>query len=102
VTKITVLAKDFDGFSMKNAYRKPDHPVAPGSDLPPEKMVPVTSLRVKGVISTPIDGTSVKLGDPAHIGGVAWSGDKGPVTSVDVSTDGGRSWKPAGLGPEKS
>jgi DMSO/TMAO reductase YedYZ molybdopterin-dependent catalytic subunit len=102
VTNITVLDKEFDGFWMKNAYRKPDHPVAPGSAVPPEKMIPVTSLRVKSVIGTPVDGASVRLGDPVNLRGVAWSGDKGPVTKVDISTDGGRSWKPADLGFEKS
>jgi hypothetical protein len=33
---------------------------------------------------------------------VAWSGDQGPVTSVVISTDGGRTWKAADLGFEKS
>jgi sulfite dehydrogenase len=102
LTNITVLDKEFDGFWMKNAYRKPDHPIAPGSAMPPEKMIPVTSLRVKSVISTPLDGAFVKLGEAVAIQGVAWSGDKGPITSVDVSTDGGRTWKPATLGAEKS
>ena len=102
VTNVTVLDKEFDGFWMKNAYRKPDHPVAPGSAVPPEKMVPVTSLRVKSLIANPIDGSSIRLGDPVNVRGVAWSGDKGPVTSVDISVDGGRSWKPADLGFEKS
>jgi hypothetical protein len=102
LTNITVLDKEFDGFWMKNAYRKPDHPVAPGAAIPPEKMVPVTSLRVKSVISSPIDGAAVKLGDPVNVRGVAWSGDSGPVTIVDISTDGGRTWKSAELGVEKS
>jgi DMSO/TMAO reductase YedYZ molybdopterin-dependent catalytic subunit len=101
LTNITVLDKEFDGFWMKNAYRKPDHPIAPGSALAPEKMIPVTSLRVKSVIATPIDGATLRLA-PIAVQGVAWSGDKGPVTSVDVSTDGGRSWKAADLGPDKS
>lgn len=102
LTNITVLDKEFDGFWMKSAYRKPDHPIAPGSALSPDKMVPVTSLRVKSVIATPVDGAAVKLGETVAIKGVAWSGDKGPITSVDVSTDGGRTWKAATLGAEKS
>jgi DMSO/TMAO reductase YedYZ molybdopterin-dependent catalytic subunit len=102
LTNITVLDKEFDGFWMKNAYRKPDHPIAPGSALAPEKMIPVTSLRVKSVIANLVDGTTMRLGAPTAVQGVAWSGDKGPVTSVDVSTDGGRTWKPADLGPDKS
>jgi hypothetical protein len=32
--------------------------------------------------------------------GVAWSGDQGPVAAVDVSIDGGRTWKPARLSGE--
>jgi sulfite oxidase len=102
LTNITVLDKEFDGFWMKNAYRKPDHPIMPGESWPVEAMVPVTSLRVKSVIAAPIDRSFVQLGDPVNVQGVAWSGDKGPVTSVDVSTDGGRTWKPADLGTEKS
>ena len=42
------------------------------------------------------------VGETVPVRGVAWSGDKGPVTSVDVSTDGGRTWQPAGLGVDKS
>jgi DMSO/TMAO reductase YedYZ molybdopterin-dependent catalytic subunit len=102
LTNVTVVDKEFDGFWMKNAYRKPDHPVAPGTTLAPEKMVPVTSLRVKSVIASPLDGTSARLGDAVKVQGVAWSGDKGPITSVDVSTDGGRTWNAATLGAEKS
>jgi DMSO/TMAO reductase YedYZ molybdopterin-dependent catalytic subunit len=102
LTNVTVLDKEFDGFWMKNAYRKPDHPIAPGSAMPPEKMVPVTSLRVKSVIASPLDGAAVRLGDTVNMQGVAWSGDSGPVTTVDVSTDGGRTWTTAQLGPEKS
>ena len=98
LTNITVLDKEFDGFWMKNAYRKPDHPIAPGSAMAPEKMIPVTSLRVKSVIAHPLDGAVARPGDPIHVEGVAWSGDKGPVTAVDVSTDGGRTWNPADLG----
>ncbi len=102
VTDISVLDHEFDGFWMKNAYRKPDHPVAPGAAIAPEKMVPVTSLRVKSLIASPFDGANVKLGDPVNMRGVAWSGDKGPVTKVDISTDGGRTWKSADFGPDKS
>jgi Mo-co oxidoreductase dimerisation domain len=65
--------------------------------LTPEQMKPVTSLQVKSVIASPLDNTVVKVGVPLMIRGVAWSGDSGPVVAVDVSTDTGRSWKPASL-----
>jgi DMSO/TMAO reductase YedYZ molybdopterin-dependent catalytic subunit len=88
LTSITVLDKESESFWMKSAYRKPDFPVEPGTAVPPEKMTPVTSLKVKSLITH---------WDRSAIGGVAWSGDSGPVIAVDVSTDGGSSWKPATL-----
>jgi len=49
------------------------------------------------VIAAPLDGAQAALGSALTIRGVAWSGDAGPVTAVDVSVDDGRSWKPAAL-----
>ena len=97
LTSISVLDREHDGFWMQRAYRHPGRPVAPGTAIPPEQMQPVTSLRVKSVIAAPLDGSQVVNGETMTIRGVAWSGDAGPVTSVDVSVDGGRSWKPATL-----
>jgi DMSO/TMAO reductase YedYZ molybdopterin-dependent catalytic subunit len=97
LTSIRVLNKEHDGFWMKGAYRHPGKPVAPGSAIPQPQMQPVTSLHVKSVIAAPLDGAQVLTGMPLTIRGVAWSGDAGPVTSVDVSVDGGRAWKPAAL-----
>ncbi|HJT89193.1 MAG TPA: sulfite oxidase, partial [Bryobacteraceae bacterium] len=97
VTGIRVLDKEFDGFWMKSSYRRPPRPVAPGAVVAAEQMEPVASLRVKSVIAEPRDGTQAAAGKPLTIRGVAWSGDAGPVTSVEVSVDGGRRWKAAAL-----
>lgn len=97
LTSISVLEKEHDGFWMKNAYRHPGKPVAPGMAVPPEQMQPVTSLLVKSVITEPDDSSRIRTGNPLTIRGVAWGGDAGPVVAVDVSVDGGRSWKPATL-----
>ncbi len=97
LTSIRVLDKEHDGFWMKTAYRHPGKPVAPMAAIPPEQMQPVTSLRIKSVIASPADGSQIMAGSPLTIRGVAWGGDAGPVTAVDVSVDGGRNWKPAAL-----
>jgi hypothetical protein len=97
LTSIRVLDKEHDGFWMKGTYRHPGKPVAPGTAVPPEQMQPVTSLHVKSVIATPLDGAQALVGSVLAIRGVAWSGDAGPVTAVDVSVDDGRTWKPAAL-----
>ena len=82
---------------MKSAYRHPGKPVAPGTPVPPDQMQPVTSLRVKSVIAAPVDGSQALIGRSIAIRGVAWGGDAGPISAVDVSVDGGRSWRPAAL-----
>lgn len=96
VTSVTVLNREHDGFWMARAYRHPGRAVPPGTPVPPERMQPVTSLRVKSVIAEPPD-RGVKVGEPVAIRGAAWSGDTGPVTSVDVSLDAGRTWNPAAM-----
>jgi len=97
ITSIRVLDREHDGFWMTRAYRHPGKPVAPGTPIAPERMQPVTSLRVKSVITEPGDGGFLLVGAPVVIRGTAWSGDGGPVEAVDVSVDGGRRWSAATL-----
>jgi DMSO/TMAO reductase YedYZ molybdopterin-dependent catalytic subunit len=94
VTRIEARDTEFEGFYMKTAYRHPGHGVRPGTPVDPAKMEPVTRLRVKSVIATPAEGSVVEPGQPLTVRGVAWS-DGSPVLGVDVSTNGGRSWRPA-------
>jgi len=101
LTSIRVLNTEHGGFWMKGTYRHPGKPVAPGTAVPADQMQPVTSLHVKSVIAAPVDGAQVLAGRPLVIRGVAWSGDAGPVTGVEVSVDGGRAWKPAALGRDQ-
>jgi sulfite oxidase len=100
VTSMTVLNREHDGFWMARAYRHPGKPVPPGVAVAPELMQPVTSLRVKSVIARPRSNrgfSSAAVGERITISGVAWSGDTGPVTTVDVSLDAGRTWTPAAM-----
>jgi DMSO/TMAO reductase YedYZ molybdopterin-dependent catalytic subunit len=99
VKHIEVLDHEFDGFWMKTAYRHPPKPVAPGTAVPPDQMVPVTDLPLKSVIATPA-GNWVAPG-LVKISGAAWSNGR-PVAGVEVSTDGGRNWKAAKLGRNQS
>jgi sulfite oxidase len=95
LASIRVLDQEHDGFWMKTAYRHPGRPAAPGVSIPADRMQPVTRLRVKSVIAAPLDGAQLDPGRPTTIRGMAWGSD--PVASVEVSVDGGRSWKPAAL-----
>jgi DMSO/TMAO reductase YedYZ molybdopterin-dependent catalytic subunit len=90
---IEVLDHEFEGFWMKSTYRHPTHPVAPGTAVDVSEMVPVTDLNVKSVIALPAGWARP---GSVRVQGTAWS-NSSPVAKVDVSTDGGQSWKPAKL-----
>ena len=95
LTGIQVLDHEFDGFFMKTSYRHPGKGVPPGSAVDPAQMKPIESVRVKSVIATPKDNVTMGQGT-TRIAGAAWSGEV-PLSKVEVSTDGGRSWTIARL-----
>lgn len=96
---ITVLDKPFEGFWMKSAYRIPDNACActePGKAATSTK--PIGRLTIRSFLTNLSDGATVKAGR-ADLRGIAFDGGSG-IKAVDVSTDDGRSWTPAGLGPD--
>lgn len=93
LTTIHVLDREYDGHFMKTAYRVPR-----GSD--PNDTVGLTEIGVKSVITEPLDGDRVKAGT-VRVKGAAWAGEA-EVIGVDISTDGGKTWRPAWLsGPKE-
>lgn len=100
LTEIKVLDSEFVGNFMSPGYRLPNQPVKPGDTVKPEDTHPVTGLNVKSVIAGPFDGSRLKPGRIA-VRGVAWAGEA-DIAKVEISTDGGASWKPATLGQEKA
>ena len=61
---------------------------------------PVTTMRVRALITSPVAGAVLMRGMRV-IRGKAWSGN-GPVTAVEVKVDGGERWQPALLAPSGS
>ena len=96
LTTINVLDAQHDGFFVQTAYRYPRQPVAPGTVVPANEMEPLTGLTVKSLIVTPADGAAVPAGR-LRVAGFAWTGE-GEIARVDVSTDGGKSWRRTSLG----
>ena len=90
LTRIDVVDKPFEGFFQKRRYVFIDEGV---EDDPARK--PVTTLKVKSIITSPRHGEVIQPGGFV-IRGFAWSG-VGEVTSVEVATDGGRNWSGAKL-----
>jgi sulfite oxidase len=85
------------GFYMETAYRYPENPGEPGAAVPPEGMRPVTELFVKSSIT--LAPSSARVGTPAMIRGFAFSGTP-DVARVEVTEDGGSTWRDATLGNE--
>jgi sulfite dehydrogenase len=100
LNEITVIDSIYDGFWMKSAYRIPDNACAcmqPGQA--PAATIPINRFNVRSFITNVKDGTRVKAGVDTLVKGIAFDGGYG-ITDVLLSTDGGRSWTGATLGPD--
>lgn len=104
LTAIDVLDRPFDGFWMKSAYRIPQgkFPIVQRftSQEYDAATTPITEMVVNSMITAPSTGAAkLRAGQPAEVRGVAWDGGYG-IRTVEVSTDGGQSWKEAALGQD--
>jgi len=100
LSDIEVLDTPDDNYWVKTAYRIPDTPRA---NVKPDetgfKTVPINSMVPRSFITNLKDGDKIQPGAPVSVRGIAFGGDCG-VKSVDLSIDGGASWKPTQLGPD--
>jgi DMSO/TMAO reductase YedYZ molybdopterin-dependent catalytic subunit len=98
---IEVLDQPDTNYWTKTAYTIPDTPHA--SITPGEtgvKMIPINSMVPRSFVTNVGSGATLPVGKPTPLRGIAFGGDCG-VAAVDVSTDGGRSWRPAQLGKDE-
>lgn len=98
---IRVLDSPDTNFWMHTAYTIPDNwPLAnvqPGAQG--VAMVPINRMLPRSFITNLRDGASLGAGRPELVRGIAFGGDAG-VMLVELSTDGGRSWRAAQLGQD--
>jgi DMSO/TMAO reductase YedYZ molybdopterin-dependent catalytic subunit len=99
---LDAVTKPFDGFWVKTAYRIPtgkfpilQHFLTQMN----ETSEPISEMVVNSVITAPAAGHKARRGHPLEIRGVAWDGGYG-IRRVEVSIDGGRSWRDAALGQD--
>jgi DMSO/TMAO reductase YedYZ molybdopterin-dependent catalytic subunit len=100
VVSIKALTKPEGNFWMSSAYRIPlgKFPVVDRFTSQETKVnTPITEMVVNSLITSHADGTTVKAG--TAIGGIAWDAGYG-IRTVEVSTDGGKTWTPATLGED--
>ena len=99
VNEITVLDKPLENFWMKSAYRIVDNEcncVPPGTA--PAATKPIGRFKVRSFITSVQGGAAVKAG-AVTLSGIAFDGGSG-IKSVEVSADGGATWKAAALGQD--
>jgi len=98
VTSLTVANEPDQGFFMNPAYRFPKHPGAPGAPVDRADLEVIEGMPVKSYIAGPADGDKLSMGATV-LRGMAWAGEE-HVTKVEVSTDGGSTWREAKLSPQ--
>jgi DMSO/TMAO reductase YedYZ molybdopterin-dependent catalytic subunit len=88
--RVIVTDKSFTGYyqTMDYAYW------ARRGDLP--ELAPLTEMQIKAEIARPAEGEMVPANSKVRVHGAAWTSD-GEITKVELSTDGGASWKEASL-----
>ncbi|MGB3588338.1 MAG: sulfite oxidase [Tunicatimonas sp.] len=97
VDKLVVRNQVHDGPKMGgNSYRVPQHPVAPGEEVPEEDFKIIESMPVKSLITYPRSGAMFDLGRTLKVRGHAWAGER-TVANVEVSIDFGATWQSCSL-----
>ncbi len=101
LVSIDAVAKPFDGFWMKSAYRIPvgKFPVVQHFQTQVSEVnEPITEMVVNSVVLPP-KLKQPRAGRPIELAGVAWDGGYG-IRRVEVTTDCGKSWREAALGED--
>lgn len=96
--RIWVRDRIHDGPGMGGtSYRVPIKPMVPGSAPDPDNFRELESMAVRSIITSPAGGTRLPAGTrEIALRGAAWAGDR-DVRQVDLSIDGGATWRPAEL-----
>lgn len=95
--KIDVHTTKFDGYWMAKAYRIPKNEHA--SETPEslaKDTVPINRMNVRSLVVRPDSNDVVRSGKTVEIEGISFDGGSG-IKTVDVSLDGGNTWKSANL-----
>ena len=101
LSDIHVQPDTFGGFWMKTAYLVPKG-VKNGNEKPDSlatEMQPMGKMDVRSIFVTPEPDSILAVGETVEFQGLAMDGGDG-IVSVEISADGGKTWKPAQLDAE--
>ncbi len=98
---IEVMASPDSSIWTTRGYRVPDTPDhTVGAEQTNYKLIPITRNVPRSFVTNLKAGDTVRAGAPQLVRGIAFGGDRG-VAGVDLSIDGGKSWKPTDLGTDE-
>ena len=100
LSEIEVVDHTYDGFFMAKGYRVPDNDcfcIAPGTTA--AQTQPISRLPVRSFITSVKHGDVLPLKKSVVLKGIAFDGGVG-VNKVEISIDGGKSWREARLGQD--
>ena len=86
IDRIIVTTKPFQGYYQTLDYAYWNR----REDL--DELTPLGPMSLKAEISHPANGSTVPAGEKVLVRGAAWGGN---VQKVEVSADGGKTWRPA-------
>ncbi|MGA8260776.1 MAG: hypothetical protein WB783_11230, partial [Arenicellales bacterium] len=105
LTKLLLMSEQSPSVFQSLGYRFPLMPVEPGTfganDYTIYNSRPTYGHKIKSVIFSPLPEDTPKAGE-VDITGVAFNDGMAPITSVQVSSDGGKSWQEADIQPPES
>jgi len=99
---IEASTKPFAGFWMKGAYRIPRGKFPIVQHFLSQMTIanePITEMVINSMITAPRNGHGMQVAETAEIRGLAWDGGYG-IRRVDISVDGGETWREAALGKD--
>lgn len=98
LTRLSLDPEPTDNLYQTERYRLPLRPLKPGDPFEPtlENSRPSWRMSVKSLLWSPLVGESQCAG-PVPLSGVAWTDGRSSVAFVEVSADGGKSWRRADL-----
>ncbi|HET8540321.1 MAG TPA: molybdopterin-dependent oxidoreductase [Anaeromyxobacter sp.] len=102
LASIQVVSQPHKGFWMATGYRIPKGKFAVVDRFLSQETdvnTPITEMVVGSLVTNLRGGEHFRLGQTVEVRGIAWDGGYG-MQSVDVSTDGGASWRAAQLGKD--
>jgi DMSO/TMAO reductase YedYZ molybdopterin-dependent catalytic subunit len=100
--RIEASTKPFTGFWMKSAYRIPTGKfpiIQQFFSQTTAANAPITEMVVNSMIAAPQEGHTMQATETVDLRGLAWDGGYG-IRHVDVSVDGGGTWREAELGTD--